>query len=209
MFHELRDHWSLRPGWRPGRVFYAWHITFEDSSEVAALQEAYSDLLDDLPGFTPVPPQGLQLAVQGVGFADRVPDVDLKDIVDATGRRVIGFGAVPVTAGPAVLEPESIRLVVRPAEPLQHLRALTRAAMVDVWGDDAVPELPGLDPHITLAYSNSQAAAYPVAKRLAAHPRRSSELSITTLRLLALQRTGRLYHWSQQLSLPLDSQPND
>ncbi|GAA2796745.1 2'-5' RNA ligase family protein [Kribbella solani] len=207
MSDELRDHWSWRPGWRPGRIFYTWHVTFEDHPEIAGLRAAYAGLLDELPGFTPVPVQWLHLAVQGVGFADRVPKADLLDIVDATRLRVSGFGAVPVTVGPAVLDPESIRLQVDPAEPLRHLRDLTRAAMVDIWGDDAVPELPGLDPHITLAYSNSQSPAAATATRLTAHPAHSAKVSITALRLLALTRSDHLYHWTTSRTLPLEPAP--
>jgi 2'-5' RNA ligase len=204
MFEELRDHWYWRPGWRPDRSFYTWQITFEDCPEIAEVQASYGDLLAELPGFTPVPLEWLHLTLQGVGFADRVPDADLSDIAAATRHRVSGFGAVPVTVGPARLDPESIQLPVRPIEPLQHLRDLTRAAIVDVWGDDAVPEFPELDPHITLAYSNSRWAAGTVASRLLEHPPHSTAFSVTTLTLLTLTRTHHLYHWTPNLTIALD-----
>jgi hypothetical protein len=203
MFEEVRDHWYWRPGWRPDRSFYTWHITFGDRPEIAALQASYADLLHELPGFTPVPLEWLHLTVQGIGFADRVPDADLAGIIDATRLRVTGLGPIPVTVGPAVLDPESIQLPVRPIEPLQHLRDLTRAAITDIWGDDAVPELPELNPHISLAYSNHTGPAAPIATRLLAHPDTSTALSLNTLTLLSLTRTHHLYHWTPTLTIAL------
>jgi 2'-5' RNA ligase len=203
MFDEVRDHWYWRPGWRAGRSFYAWHITFADRPEIAALHSSYADLVNDLPGFTPVPLEWLHLALQGVGFTDRVPEADLADIVEATRHRVTALESFPVTIGPAVLDPETVRLPIRPVEPLQHLRDLTRAAITDVWGDDAVPELPELDPHITLAYSNHPAPAAPLAARLQAHPPHTTPLSITTLSLITHTRTDHLYPWNPQTALAL------
>ncbi|WP_433162518.1 2'-5' RNA ligase family protein [Kribbella sp. CA-247076] len=203
MFEEVRDHWYWRPGWRPDRSFYTWHVTFEDRPELAALQASYAELLHDLPGFTPVPVEWLHLTVQGVGFADKVPAADLAEIVEATRLRFAKVEPFPVTIGPAVLDLESIQLPVRPVEPLQHLRDLTRAAITDVWGDDAVPELPDLDPHITLAYSNHTTPAAPITTRLLAHTPHSTALSITALTLLTLTRTHHLYHWTPTHTLQL------
>ncbi|NUR99577.1 MAG: 2'-5' RNA ligase family protein [Kribbellaceae bacterium] len=198
MFDELRDHWCCRPD----RPFYSWQITFADCLEVAALQLSYAKLIDELPGFTAVPPQWLHLTVHGVGFTDRVPDSDLADIVEATHKRVARLSAFPVTVGPAVLDPESIQLPVRPIGPFQQLRDLVRGAIFDVWGEDSVPRLPEIDPHITLAYSYLQASAAPIAARLHAYPERSTTSSISALTLLSLTRTDRLYHWTQKITIP-------
>jgi hypothetical protein len=203
LFDEVRDHWSSRPGWRDGRFFYTWQVTFGDRPEIAALHASYADLLDELPGFTPVPLEWMHLSLQGVGFTDRVPDAELADIVDATRPRLATVEPFPVTIGPATLGPESIQLPVRPAEPLQHLRDLIRAAFTDVWGDDAVPELPDLDPHLPLAYSNHAAPAAPLATRLLNHSPVSTALSITSISLVTLTRTDHLYHWKPDLTLAL------
>ncbi|GAA3143574.1 hypothetical protein JOF29_000703 [Kribbella aluminosa] len=200
MFEELRDHWCCRPD----RPFYSWHVTFADSPEIAALQVSYATLLQELPGFSPVPPQWLRLDVQGIGFTDRVPDADLARIVEATRLRVAGLASFPVSVGPAVLDPESLQLPVRPIEPFQHLRDLTRAAIFDVWGEEAIPRLPELDPHVALAYSDLQAPAAPIAARLLAYPARSTTYPITGLTLLSLTRTDRVYHWTPHLTIPFE-----
>jgi 2'-5' RNA ligase len=201
MFEELRDHWCCRPD----RPFYSWHITFADCPEIAALQMSYAKLITELPGFTAVPPQWLHLTVHGVGFTDRVPDAELARIVEATRHRVAGFAAFPVTVGPAVLDPESIQLPVRPIEPFQHLRALIRAAIFDVWGEDSVPRLPEIEPHVALAYSDVPAPAAPIARRLHAYPAQSTTSSTAALTLVSLTRTDRLYHWTPEVTIPFGS----
>jgi len=148
MFEEVRDHWYWRPGWRAGRSFYTWHITFADRPEIAALHTSYADLVNDLPGFTPVPLDWLHVTLQGVGFTDRVPDEDLADIIEATRHRVTTIEAFPVTIGPAVLDAETVQLPIRPVEPLQHLRDLIRAAITDVWGDDAMSRSRTIDAYV-------------------------------------------------------------
>ncbi|TQJ18051.1 2'-5' RNA ligase family protein [Kribbella jejuensis] len=201
MFEEVRDHWCCRPD----RPFYSWHITFTDCPEIAALQLSYAELIDELPGFTAVPPQWLHLTVHGVGFTDRVPDSELADIVEATRHRIAELSAFPVTVGPAVLDPESILLPVRPIQPFQHLRDLVRAAIFDVWGEDSVPRLPEIDPHVVLGYSHLRAPAAPIAARVQAYPEQSTTSSVSALTLLSLTRTGRLYHWIPKLTIPFGS----
>ncbi|MEU4190895.1 hypothetical protein AB0E69_03280 [Kribbella sp. NPDC026611] len=201
MFDPAPEHWSARAGLRPGRSFYSWHIDFAAAPQIVALHASYADLLHRLPDFTPMPLQRMFLDVQGIGFADRVPDQDLAGIVEATRRRLTDLGAIPVTVGPAVLRKESIQLPVRPVAPLQHLRELTQAAIVDVWGDDAIPERPDLDPHLTLAYSNNITGTAAVPLQLPAHSPYSTALSISAVTLLSITYTGQVYEWTPSLTL--------
>jgi hypothetical protein len=34
----MRRHWWWRPGWRPGRRLYAWHLTFGDQTVARGLR---------------------------------------------------------------------------------------------------------------------------------------------------------------------------
>jgi hypothetical protein len=201
MVEKAPEHWSSRAGLRPGRTFYSWQIAFADAPQIVALHASYAALLEDLPGFAPVPLQQLYLDVQGIGFADRVPDQDLTAIINATRHRLTGLGAIPVTVGPATLTADSIQLPVRPIAPLQHLRELTQAAIVDVWGDDSFPEYPHLDPHVLLAHSNK--AAPSAATRLGDHPPLSTALPITALSLLSIIRNDDQYRWTPTLAISL------
>ncbi len=48
----MRDHWWWRPGWRVGRSFYAWHVTFDDQPAVRRLAADYSPCLTICPPWT-------------------------------------------------------------------------------------------------------------------------------------------------------------
>jgi len=52
---RVRDHWWWRPGWHVGRRFYAFHVTFEDQSDLYRLADAYRSALVDLSTVTLVP----------------------------------------------------------------------------------------------------------------------------------------------------------
>lgn len=43
---SMRNHWWWRPGWRSGRSFYTWHITFADQPEARRLHAAYGPTLE-------------------------------------------------------------------------------------------------------------------------------------------------------------------
>ena len=197
MFEEVRDHWYWRPGWRKGRSFYTWHITFADQPGATRLVTAYQPLIDALPGITPVPLKWLHLTMQGVGFADRVELRDLDAIIEAAESRCAAASPFTVTIGPAQVDPETVQLPVRPVEPLQDLRNRIRAAIADVWGPDSTPELPDLRPHISLGYWNQPAPAAPLINALTAHPEHTAELMISSISLINLNRDHLTYEWSE------------
>ena len=116
-----------------------------------------------------MPLEWLHLTLQGVGFADRVPDADLADIIEATRRRLTTVDPSRHHR-PRRTRPGIHPAPVTPIEPLQRLRDITRAAITDVWGDDAVPELPDLNPHITLAYCTTTPPPPPSPTRLSPRP---------------------------------------
>jgi 2'-5' RNA ligase len=203
MIDEVRDHWYWRPGWRPGRSFYTWHLTFADSPAVTGLVTAYADVLAALPGIDPVPPQWLHLTMQGVGFADRVPLADLDEIVLAAESRLARSAPFKVTIGPAVVDPETVQLPVTPVAPLQDLRDRLRAAIGDVWGPDAIPELPQLNPHVSLGYWNTPAPIAPLIHQLAKAPAATATTTITAVSLINLNRDRQMYEWTPIKNLTL------
>src|SRR3954469_9316069 len=100
MINEVRDHWYWRPGWRVGRSFYTWHITFQSDPVLAELHAAYQPVVNSLPGLTAVPVQWLHLTMQGIGFADKLSQEDLDPIVEAAQQRLAGIRPVEVRIGP-------------------------------------------------------------------------------------------------------------
>jgi 2'-5' RNA ligase len=203
---RMRDHWWWRPGWRLGRSFYTFHITFDEDPAVRRLAATYHAALD-LPTLDPVPLDGLHMTLQGVGFTDEVTDDEIAAItVDAT-RRCTAPRPFAVTIGPADGDPQGVPLAVRPWEPIRQLRSVLRDAISAVWGPDRVPEdAEDFRPHVTVFYSNADADPSPLRQALAAL--RSTppvQASISSVSLIRLNRDQKTYKWTTAASIPLGS----
>ncbi|MGQ0718108.1 MAG: 2'-5' RNA ligase family protein [Pseudonocardiales bacterium] len=195
--HSMRDHWWWRPGWRVGRSFYTWHVTFNDQPAVHRLAADYVPILNDLPTLNPIPVRWLHLTIQGIGFTDEVDRADVDAIADAAQDRCAALAPFMITLGPARVDPEALMLPVRPVEPVTRLRAAIRAAIADVWGPDNVPEDPhGFRPHVSLAYSNTVGPAKPITQLLAERPVTAAEITVRRAALIDLNRDHRAYEWN-------------
>ena len=200
---ELTNHWYWRPGWRADRQFYTWHLTFEHQPE---LHHLVTDLQRQLalPGLDLVPLDGLHLTMQGLGFTDEVTNSDIEAIVAETRRRWAGLPPLELSLGPVDPDAEGIGMLVRPWDRVEHLRATIRDAIGAVW--QTVPEAAeGFRPHVTIAYSGSQAPTAPIRDRLNALRHQSpAEVTIRQATLIALRREHRSYRWTTVASAPLD-----
>lgn len=192
----MRDHWWWRPGWRVGRSFYTWHITFAGQPGARRLVADHAPALARLPQLDPVPVQWLHLTLQGVGFADEVDRADLARIVVAARERCAELRPFTVTVGPAHVDPETVQMPARPREPLAGLRRTIRAAIGDVWGAEAVPEAEdGFRAHVSLAYANSAGPAEPVAEALRVKGDHTAEIAVDSVSLIDLNRDRAAYEW--------------
>ena len=209
MVEEVRNHWYWRPGWRAGRSFYTWHLTFQNDPVLKDVHAAYQPLVRSLPSLTPVPAQWLHLTMQGVSYADKLSQEDLDPIIDAARRRLEQMRAFDIRIGPAIIDAESLQLPAQPVDQLRRLRAQLRAAITDVWGRDSVPALPELDPHISLGYWNQAATAAPLQRRLAALGGAVARTEITQASLINLNRDHHCYEWTTYATVRLGvpSQP--
>jgi 2'-5' RNA ligase len=204
----MRDHWWWRPGWRVGRSFYAWHVTFDDQPAVHRLAADYTPILSDLPTLDPVPVRWLHLTMQGVGFTDEVDRANIDAIADAARDRCAKLAPFTITLGPGRVDQEGLTLPVHPAEPVTRLRAAIRAAIADVWGPDHVPEnADGFRPHVSLAYSNASGPAEPIIQRLTAQPAGSTKITIYRAALIDLNRDHRAYEWTDIATAELGTHP--
>jgi 2'-5' RNA ligase len=194
---SMRDHWWWRPGWRVGRSFCTWHVTFNDQPAVHRLAADYAPVFNDLPTLDPIPVRWLHLTMQGIGFTDEINRADVDAIVGAAQDRCAALAPFTITLGPARVDPEALMLPVRPAEPVTRLRAAIRAAIADVWGPDNVPEDPhGFRPHVSLAYSNAASPAEQITQRLAARSVTAAEITVHRAALIDLNRDHRAYEWT-------------
>jgi 2'-5' RNA ligase len=202
----MRDHWWWRPGWRPGRRFYTWHLTFGHSPELANLAVEYQNAVK-LSFLDPVPIDGLHLTMQGIGFTDEVAGSDLAAITSAARDECATLRPFEIAAGPAYADPEGVPLVIEPWEPIEEVRRSMRRAIGQVWGLGRVPEREEeFTPHITLFYSNAQADPAPLRRALAAL--QSTPPAKTMVRAVSLIQLGRdehVYRWSTIAEVPLGS----
>jgi 2'-5' RNA ligase len=197
VLEPMRDHWWWRTGWKIGRSFFTWHFTFGDQSAMRHLWEHYRPVLSTIDTLDPVDFNGLHLTTQGIGFTDEVTTADVNAIVDRTRRHCADIEPFTVTVGPALIEPETVKMLAQPAEPIINVRRALRRAVADIWGHDHVPEtMDGFRPHISLAYSNSAGPAEPVQTVLAATEPASEDVTITSVSLINLNRDQKRYEWT-------------
>ncbi|MDP4511746.1 2'-5' RNA ligase family protein [Nonomuraea turcica] len=193
---ETRDHWWWRPGWRPGRSFYTWHILVDDQPAIHEFAEQLQPKLAATGALGPIPLEWLHMTLQGVGFTDEVSDETMSTIAAAVSGRVAGLGPVPVTVGPPVVDPEGVNLPVRPAPAVEVVRRAVREGIADVWGANRVPEADdGFVPHVSLAYSHTSGAPLaPIRDTLARHAATIPAV-LTRVSLLNINRDNGMYQW--------------
>lgn len=208
-FHNtsrMDNHWWWRPGWRVGRRFYTWHLTFDKSREVQRLAKAYQDAIR-LDFLDPVPAEGLHLTMQGVGFTDEVDSAEMRALVVAARKECAALIPFELTVGPAYADSEGVPLAVAPWKPVEEVRLAVRRAIAQVRGPERVPEpVAGFTPHITVFYSNREADPAPL--RAALTPLRSAPPARTDVRSVSLIRLGRdehEYRWTTEADVTIGS----
>lgn len=198
---QLADHWWWRPGWRQGRRFYTWHLTFQRAAAVHELAAAYRTALGPVPGLDLVPDQWLHLTMQGLGFTDQIPDRDVDAIAAASGKRLATLEPFDLTLHRPTVTPEAIRWDPDSTGPAA-VRDAIRAAIGEVWPH--VPEpADGFTAHVTIAYSNTRAPAAPVQAALDRVQAPPVTARIQTADLIVLNRDNRMYEWETSASVPL------
>jgi hypothetical protein len=198
----MRDHWWWRPGWRPGRRMYAWHVTFGDQPAVQDLAARARDLLRDVPGLDLIPGPWLHLTTQGVGFSDEVSAGDLAAITAAARSRLAAVRPAAVTIGPARLLTEGIACDARPAAALRPVRDAVRDAIGDVWGPARVPGQADWWPHVSLAYASADGPEAPAAAALAGFDA-AADITVSEIQLILLGRDEHLYQWETRAAVSL------
>lgn len=194
---QIRDHRWWRPGWRRGRRFYAWHLTFEGQQDLHALVDRYQCALSGLAGLDMVPREWLHLTMQGVGFVDEVTTADVERIARAARRRLAALPVPGLAFGRTVVFPESVVLAPEPAQPVHEIRSAVRAAIAEVWGTAGVPEREeGFRAHVSVAYSNSARPAAPVVAALGAVDAAAAVVTVTAASLIVLHRDAGMYRRS-------------
>jgi len=199
---QMADHWWWRPGWRPGRRMYTFHITFDGQPAVHQLASGCQKALRGLDGIDLVPPRWLHLTVQGAGFTDEVSDADADAITRAARDRLASLPAPSVRLGPVTITPEAILLPAQPDAALTAVRAALRAAILDVWPPSRLMEADTWTPHVTVAYSNSDGPAAPYQAALNGMSGTAQAL-VSAAQMIILGRDQHAYEWSVYADVPI------
>jgi hypothetical protein len=201
--NETRDHWGWRPGWKVGRSFYTWHVTFADQPHVLEFAASYASVVERLPMLDHIPLHWLHLTMQGVAFTDEVDQSDVDEIVTATHARCAGLDPFSVTLGPAEVAAEALKLPARPVELLIRVRSTVRQAIADVWGSERVPRAAdGWIPPVSLAYSNTDGPAEPIFQ--ARNPSEADHrVRVSAVPLIDVNRDQKMYQWTEVARVPL------
>lgn len=199
----MRNHWWWRPGWSVGRRFYTWHLTFEGQDDVHRLAAEYRSALAPLGStLAPIPDKWLHLTMQGIAFVGEGKEEDTQAIADAARDRLAAVRAFDLRIGPAVLDPEAVLLHVKPDGPVRAVRNAIREAIGVVLGD--VPEkAEGFTPHVSVAYSNSDGSAEPIAQVLAGLDIPPATARISAAELIVINRDNKMYEWESFAKVPL------
>lgn len=204
---RLRNHWWWRPGWREGRHFYACHVSFNNQPDLHRLIDRYQDVLRTFTGLDPIPRRWLHLTMQGIGFTDEVTHAELDSVIMAITMRLAGTPIPVVSFHRPVTRPEAIYLPAQPTKPLATVRAKIRSAIADTLGPGRVPEqreqLAGFRPHVSLAYSNQDQPAAPIATALTEVTADPVTVTITHASLLVFHRDRRMYEWTHERQIPI------
>jgi len=203
---HVRDHWWWRPGWRAGRRFYAFHVTFEDQPELHRVADSYRSVLTTAPPATLIPDQWLHLTMQGIGFTDETTDARLAAIIEEAGEHLSQLPVVGVEFGEVIVADEAIVMPAIPAEPVQRLRAATRTAIGRAVGADRVPENPGrYRPHVSIAYLTAAGPAEPYVQAVRTIAPEPAVVRISYVDLIEMHRDRRMYEWNAIARIPLQA----
>ncbi|GAA4615997.1 hypothetical protein GCM10023195_70880 [Actinoallomurus liliacearum] len=203
---RFHDHWWWRPGWRVGREFFAWHITFDGAGELHRLVAAYQQALKahGLGGMRFIPSQWLHLTMQGIGFVDEVRADDLERILESARRVLSESEPLTLTFRHAFVADEAIVLPPLEEASVIELRRRLRQAIGSVWGSDNVPEAEDkFRPHASVAYFEEDGTAAPYVAAVESISPQPARLTIKEASLIALNRDHRMYEWRTCATAPL------
>src|SRR5438132_1596303 len=157
---QMVDHWWQRPGRRPGRELYHWHILFHDQPVVRQLAATAQERVARLPGLDPVPLPWLHITTYILGFVDEVPPNKVELMVSGARRLLAEIPSIPVRLGRIFYHPEAVTFPVEPQGVLNPVLGALRAAS-DSAGCPGHTDTNPWRPHLSVAYSNGVSPAAP------------------------------------------------
>lgn len=192
---RMTDHWWWRPGVRPGRHLYVWHILFDDQPDIQQMARTCQQRLSGLPGLDLVPIRWLHMTTQIIGFTDEITDLEIKQMTATATERLRHLDPVTLSFGWPLFHSEAVVLGTRPSTALDPVRATIRDAISDTVTAHQLADEPDWTPHVTVAYSNSDGPAAPIIQAMTPSPR-PCPLTISKIHLIDQERIDHLYCWT-------------
>lgn len=201
---RLASHWWQRPGRRPGREQYHWHMLFHDQPAVRALAAAAQERLAGLPELDAVPPPWLHLTTYVLGFVDEVAVDDVEAMAGEARRLLAGVAPIPVRLGRVLYHPEAVTLAVEPWGALDPVLDAVRSAAALARCEGHTATDPWV-PHVSVAYSSGTSPAAPVVQALGTRLT-EVEATLRTVSLVAQTQVGHSWQWRPVAEVPFGGQ---
>jgi 2'-5' RNA ligase len=199
-----RDHWWWRPGWRKGRSFYTWHITFPSSNLIRQIVSLYAPIISRINTLDPVGIEGIHSTLQGVGFADEVSLADIEEIVASVRLRCAQLEPIKAKIDEPQMDEEALFMNVHPVEQIARVKLAVRNGIGDAWGHGSIPEsMDGFRPHITLAYSNGIESIERINAVVKQCSFPAANVLIPSVALIDLNRDRGRYEWTEIVTTAL------
>jgi 2'-5' RNA ligase superfamily len=204
---DVRNHWWWRPGWAPGRHFYACHLTFEDQPAVQQLVLDYQATLAGLGGLDLIPGRWLHLTMQGIGFTDEISEDEIAAVTSMLRDHFRTVTAPVVTFHRPAVWPDAITLPAEPASALRKLRQGAYEVIQAVLGPARMHEpskaIAQYRPHVSVAYINAPGPAQPMVSGLQQASPRPVTAALDSASVLTFHRDNRMYEWTAATRLPI------
>ncbi|GAA3673410.1 hypothetical protein GCM10022224_042050 [Nonomuraea antimicrobica] len=205
---EVRSHWWPRQGWRPGRLVYTWHLTFERAPELHQLAKRYQAALATIDGHNPIPARWLHLTMQSVGWADEVSEEQLDQVIKAVGVRLGQLAPIELTFHRPAVVGEAVVLAPTPTEPLHQIWGDIRNGIAEVTGNapTAAERAKGFRPHVSLTYFNTPGPAKPYVDALNTVEADSTSVNVDEVALIVQNRVldpEWVYRWNIRTTVPI------
>jgi 2'-5' RNA ligase superfamily len=209
---DVRNHWWWRPGWAPGRHFYACHLTLEDQPAVQQLVLDYQAALAGLRSLDLIPSRWLHLTMQGIGFTDEISEREIEAITDTLREHFRTITPPVITFHQPAVWPDAITLPADPASALRQLRQGAYEVIQAVLGQNRMHEPPETiaqyRPHVSVAYISAPGPAQPIVSALRGARPGPVTTALDRASVLTFHRDNRMYEWTAATDLPIgqDSQ---
>jgi 2'-5' RNA ligase superfamily len=147
-----------------------------------------------IPHLDPVPIPWLHMTTQIVGFADEISDSEVDDLIGSARERMGALEPVNVALGRPLFHDEGLALGVSPRDGLDAVReGIREATDISVRANQLADDLDWV-PHLSVAYSNSDAPAAPVIAAMRPPPV-TVDVTIDRIDLVSQERVGHSYVW--------------